>query len=104
MKGQTLPEHQIWGDTMMRTITSSKERHPETYFLHTIFYIFIAAIVQIVVFLLQHCVVLLMHSDVLEEHPLKSLELLAFGLFPLSGILETRKHDVSETGSVSVLR
>jgi hypothetical protein len=26
-----------------------------------------------------------------------------FELFPLSGILETRKHDVSETGSVSVL-
>jgi hypothetical protein len=24
-----------------------------------------------------------------------------FGLLPLSGILETRKHDVSETGSVS---
>jgi hypothetical protein len=23
------------------------------------------------------------------------------GLFPLAGILETRKHDVSETGSVS---
>jgi hypothetical protein len=27
-----------------------------------------------------------------------------FGLLPTSGILETRKHDVSETGSVSVLR
>jgi hypothetical protein len=27
-----------------------------------------------------------------------------FGLSPLSGILGTRKHDVSETGSVSVLR
>jgi hypothetical protein len=27
-----------------------------------------------------------------------------FGLFPSSGILENRKHDVSETGSVSVLR
>jgi hypothetical protein len=27
-----------------------------------------------------------------------------FGLFPSSGILGTRKHDVSETGSVSVLR
>jgi hypothetical protein len=27
-----------------------------------------------------------------------------FFTFPLSGILETRKHDVSETGSVSVLR
>jgi hypothetical protein len=27
-----------------------------------------------------------------------------FLLFPSSGILETRKHDVSETGSVSVLR
>jgi hypothetical protein len=26
-------------------------------------------------------------------------ELLGFGLFPLSGILENRKHDVSETGS-----
>jgi hypothetical protein len=26
-----------------------------------------------------------------------------FGLFPLSGILENRKHDVSETGSVSIL-
>jgi hypothetical protein len=27
-----------------------------------------------------------------------------FGLFPSSGVLENRKHDVSETGSVSVLR
>jgi hypothetical protein len=27
-----------------------------------------------------------------------------FGLFPLSGILETRKENVSETGSVFVLR
>jgi hypothetical protein len=27
-----------------------------------------------------------------------------FGLCPSSGILETRKHNVSETGSVSVLR
>jgi hypothetical protein len=26
--------------------------------------------------------------------------LLGFGLFPSSGILENRKHDVSETGSV----
>jgi hypothetical protein len=27
-----------------------------------------------------------------------------FGLCPSSGVLETRKHDVSETGSVSVLK
>jgi hypothetical protein len=27
-----------------------------------------------------------------------------FGLFPSSGILETRKHDITETGSVSVLK
>jgi hypothetical protein len=27
-----------------------------------------------------------------------------FGLFPSSGILATRRHDVSETGSLSVLR
>jgi hypothetical protein len=27
-----------------------------------------------------------------------------FGLVPPSGILENRKHEVSETGSVSVLR
>jgi hypothetical protein len=27
-----------------------------------------------------------------------------FGLFTPSGILENRKHDVSQTGSVSVLR
>jgi hypothetical protein len=31
-------------------------------------------------------------------------ELQFFFTFPSSGILETRKHDVSETGSVSVLR
>jgi hypothetical protein len=31
-------------------------------------------------------------------------ELLGFWTFPASGILENRKHDVSETGSVSVLR
>jgi hypothetical protein len=30
--------------------------------------------------------------------------LIFFWTFPSSGILETRKHDVSETGSVSVLR
>jgi hypothetical protein len=27
-----------------------------------------------------------------------------FGLSPSSGILENRKHDVSETGSISLLR
>jgi hypothetical protein len=27
-----------------------------------------------------------------------------FGLYPSSNILETRKHNVSETGSISVLR
>jgi hypothetical protein len=32
------------------------------------------------------------------------LQLLGFGLIPSSGILGTREHDVSETGSVSVLR
>jgi hypothetical protein len=31
-------------------------------------------------------------------------ELLGFWTFPSSGILETRKHDVSETGSVFILR
>jgi hypothetical protein len=31
-------------------------------------------------------------------------ELLGFGLCPTSGILKTRKHNVSETGSVSVFR
>jgi hypothetical protein len=31
-------------------------------------------------------------------------ELLVFGLCPSSSILETRKHSVSETGSVSILR
>jgi hypothetical protein len=31
-------------------------------------------------------------------------ELLGFWTFPLSGILETRKHDVSEISSVPVLR
>jgi hypothetical protein len=30
-------------------------------------------------------------------------ELLVFGLFPLSSILENRENDVSEIGSVSVL-
>jgi hypothetical protein len=29
---------------------------------------------------------------------------MGFGIFPSSGIVENRKHDVSETGSVSVLR
>jgi hypothetical protein len=29
---------------------------------------------------------------------------LVFGLSPLSGILGNRKHDVSETGSVSIFR
>jgi hypothetical protein len=31
-------------------------------------------------------------------------ELLGFGLCSSSGILENRKHDVSDSGSVSVLR
>jgi hypothetical protein len=33
-----------------------------------------------------------------------SLDYCFFFTFPSSGILETRKHDVSETGSVSILR
>jgi hypothetical protein len=41
----------------------------------------------------------------MELEEIKCLEnYWVFELFPLSGILETRKHDVSETGSVSVLR
>jgi hypothetical protein len=32
------------------------------------------------------------------------IESLGFEFFPLSGILENRIHDVSENGSVSVLR
>jgi hypothetical protein len=36
--------------------------------------------------------------------PPENTGLLFFWTFPSSGILETRKHDVSETGSVSVLR
>jgi hypothetical protein len=35
---------------------------------------------------------------------MSTLDYWVFGLFPSSGILENRKHDVSETGSVSVLR
>jgi hypothetical protein len=31
-------------------------------------------------------------------------ELLGFGLFTSSGSLQNRKHDISETGSVSILR
>jgi hypothetical protein len=38
-----------------------------------------------------------------EEEPYGP-ELLGFGICPSSGILETRKHKDSETGSVSVLR
>jgi hypothetical protein len=37
-------------------------------------------------------------------NPLVLTELLGFWTFPSSGILENRKHDVSESGSVSVLR
>jgi hypothetical protein len=40
----------------------------------------------------------------LTEEQIQRSELLGFGLFQSSGILETRKHDVSETGSVSALR
>jgi hypothetical protein len=43
---------------------------------------------------------------VLSEHlkPVITQNYWVSGLFPSSGILETKKHDVSETGSVSVLR
>jgi hypothetical protein len=37
-----------------------------------------------------------------QLHGIRLTEFLDF--FPSSGILETRKHNVSETGSVSVLR
>jgi hypothetical protein len=40
-----------------------------------------------------------------EVHSLMyHIELLGFGLLPSSVIQENRKHDVSETGSVSILR
>jgi hypothetical protein len=38
-----------------------------------------------------------------KREPL-TLNYWVFGLFPSSGIVETRQHDVSETGCVSVLR
>jgi hypothetical protein len=38
------------------------------------------------------------------KHTPRTQNYMGFGLFPSSGILETRKHNVSETGSVSVLR
>jgi hypothetical protein len=38
-----------------------------------------------------------------SDDGVKHLELLFFLLFPSSGILETRKHDVLEIGSVSIL-
>jgi hypothetical protein len=40
----------------------------------------------------------------LQEPTLTPHNYWVFGLFPSPGILVTRKHDVSETGSVSVLR
>jgi hypothetical protein len=39
-----------------------------------------------------------------QEHNCSSQNYCFFLLIPSSGILENRKHDVSETGSVSVLR
>jgi hypothetical protein len=38
------------------------------------------------------------------ERQIEYSELLLFKLFPLSGSLGTTKHDVSDTGSVRVLR
>jgi hypothetical protein len=41
---------------------------------------------------------------ILKQHNRGSQDYMVFGLFPSSGILENRRHDVSETGFVSVLR
>jgi hypothetical protein len=38
------------------------------------------------------------------EHEFMAQNYWVLALFPLSGSLENRKHDVLETGSVSVLR
>jgi hypothetical protein len=38
------------------------------------------------------------------EHEQDTQNYWVFGLFPLSGVLENRKHGISETGSVSVLK
>jgi hypothetical protein len=40
----------------------------------------------------------------LDQHIYYNQNYWVFGLFSSSDILETRKHDVSETGSVSVFR
>jgi hypothetical protein len=40
----------------------------------------------------------------MKNIPLNPQNYWVFGLLPSSGILGTRKHDVSETGSVSALR
>jgi hypothetical protein len=40
----------------------------------------------------------------LQTQTYSTLNYWVFGLFPSSGILENRKHEVSETGSVSDLR
>jgi hypothetical protein len=45
-----------------------------------------------------------LRSEGSYEHSTKTQNDYVFGLFPSSGIIETRKHDVSETGSVSALR
>jgi hypothetical protein len=45
----------------------------------------------------------IIHS-VAKQTPYNTQIYCVFGLYPSSGILETRKHDVSETRSVSVLR
>jgi hypothetical protein len=39
-----------------------------------------------------------------QAYKMKILRISGFLNFPSSGIVETRKHDVSESGSVSVLR
>jgi hypothetical protein len=61
---------------------------------------------------LRHCTTSLYHTNKCEHICLLYRVLTmayhnhnywVFGLFPSSGILGTRKHDVSETASVSVL-
>jgi hypothetical protein len=52
---------------------------------------------------LKSCLVIDLQKYKTAKHFMKS-ELLDFGLCPSSGIIENRKHDVSENRSVSILR
>jgi hypothetical protein len=62
------------------------------------------SVINSLIFLLQSLSTFIRYTTLYEYNNLTSTEMMGFVLFPSSGILENRKHDVSVAGSLSVLK